>query len=157
ASLAGRGGGGGVWRGVSLSLPPSRPPCPAPPLESPPSRNGRGMGSGKERGMVAPEGPGAANACSPHTNFSSPPPPTPWVALIQRGGGCTFAEKIAVAAAREASAAVIYNYAGGSGNDVHPMTHPGEENGGSMGVGGGGREGDGQFPGCAPRLGIGSL
>ncbi|XP_077778567.1 E3 ubiquitin-protein ligase RNF128 [Podarcis muralis] len=78
--------------------------------------------------VVAPEGPGAANACSPHTNFSSPPPPTPWVALIQRGGGCTFAEKIAVAAAREASAAVIYNYAGGSGNDVHPMTHPGTGN-----------------------------
>ncbi|XP_054852202.1 E3 ubiquitin-protein ligase RNF128 isoform X1 [Eublepharis macularius] len=75
--------------------------------------------------VVAPDGLGGLDACSPLTNFSRAPAASSWLALIQRGGGCTFAEKIRLAAERGASAAVIYNYAGGTGNDVQPMTHPG--------------------------------
>ncbi|XP_044283471.1 E3 ubiquitin-protein ligase RNF128 [Varanus komodoensis] len=66
------------------------------------------------------------NACGPWDNFSAAPAaPAPWLALIQRGGGCTFSEKIGAAARRGAAAAVIYNYAGGSGTEVQTMTHPG--------------------------------
>ncbi|XP_015263874.1 PREDICTED: E3 ubiquitin-protein ligase RNF128 [Gekko japonicus] len=75
--------------------------------------------------LVAPDRPDGLNACSPHTNFSRAPTGGPWLALIQRGGGCTFAEKIRLAAERGAIAAVIFNYGGGTGNDVQPMTHPG--------------------------------
>nr|XP_056715538.1 E3 ubiquitin-protein ligase RNF128 [Euleptes europaea] len=75
--------------------------------------------------LVAPDGRDGLNACSPLANFSRAPRDEPWLALIQRGGGCTFAEKIRLAAQRGALAAVIYNYAGGTGNDVQPMTHPG--------------------------------
>lgn len=80
--------------------------------------------------LVAPDRPDGLNACSPHTNFSQAPASGSWLALIQRGGGCTFADKIRLAAERGAAAAVIYNYAGGTGNDVQPMTHPGERGGG---------------------------
>ncbi|XP_066496144.1 E3 ubiquitin-protein ligase RNF128 [Tiliqua scincoides] len=79
-------------------------------------------------GPVAAAGPGreGLNACGPATNFSgAPPPPARWLALVQRGGGCTFADKIRLAAARGATAVVIFNHAGGSGTDVQPMTHPG--------------------------------
>ncbi|XP_077163844.1 E3 ubiquitin-protein ligase RNF128 isoform X1 [Paroedura picta] len=75
--------------------------------------------------LVAPDRPDGLNACSPHTNFSRAPASGAWLALIQRGGGCTFAEKIRLAAEHRAVAAVIFNYAGGTGNDVQPMTHPG--------------------------------
>ncbi|KAL8180857.1 UNVERIFIED_CONTAM: hypothetical protein K2H54_037741 [Gekko kuhli] len=75
--------------------------------------------------LVAPDRPDGLNACSPHTNFSRAPTGGPWLALIQRGGGCTFAEKIRLAAEHGAIAAVIFNYGGGTGNDVQPMTHPG--------------------------------
>uniref|UniRef100_A0A6J0VDL1 E3 ubiquitin-protein ligase RNF128 n=1 Tax=Pogona vitticeps TaxID=103695 RepID=A0A6J0VDL1_9SAUR len=92
--------------------------------------------------VVAPDGRHGLNACSPFTNFSAAPPPpppslpavtaalpwaptpAPWLALIQRGG-CTFSEKINVAARRGAAGAVIYNYAGGTGTDIQTMTHPG--------------------------------
>ncbi|XP_065585787.1 LOW QUALITY PROTEIN: E3 ubiquitin-protein ligase RNF128 [Cyrtonyx montezumae] len=80
--------------------------------------------------LVLPDGRDAFNACSALTNFSAAPPPPPggggpgWVALIQRGGGCSFADKIRLAAERGAAAAVIYNYRG-TGNDVLPMSHAG--------------------------------
>uniref|UniRef100_A0A8C8AVT1 PA domain-containing protein n=1 Tax=Otus sunia TaxID=257818 RepID=A0A8C8AVT1_9STRI len=64
--------------------------------------------------LVLPDGRDSFNACSARTNFSGAPPPgggSPgWLALIQRGGGCSFADKIRLAAERGAAAAVIYNY-----------------------------------------------
>ncbi|XP_061454766.1 E3 ubiquitin-protein ligase RNF128 [Rhineura floridana] len=75
--------------------------------------------------LVLPQGLDAVNACNPLTNFSLPAAGAPWLALIQRGGGCTFSEKINVAAKRGAAAVVIYNYGVGMGNDIQPMTHPG--------------------------------
>ncbi|XP_040526712.1 LOW QUALITY PROTEIN: E3 ubiquitin-protein ligase RNF128 isoform X1 [Gallus gallus] len=76
--------------------------------------------------LVLPDGRDAFNACSALTNFSAAPPGggPGWVALIQRGGGCSFADKIRLAAERGAAAAVIYNYRG-TGNDVLPMSHAG--------------------------------
>ncbi|KAM9274459.1 E3 ubiquitin-protein ligase RNF128 [Morus bassanus] len=81
--------------------------------------------------LVLPDGGDSFNACSARTNFSGAPPPGPgssprWLALIQRGGGCSFADKIRLAAKRGAAAAVIYNYRG-TGNDVLPMSHHGAE------------------------------
>ncbi|XP_033920159.1 E3 ubiquitin-protein ligase RNF128 [Melopsittacus undulatus] len=82
--------------------------------------------------LVLPDGRDSFNACSARTNFSSAPPagasgsPQGWLALIQRGGGCTFADKIRLAADRGAAAAVIYNYRG-TGNEVLPMSHHGAE------------------------------
>ncbi|XP_074963172.1 E3 ubiquitin-protein ligase RNF128 isoform X1 [Phalacrocorax aristotelis] len=83
--------------------------------------------------LVLPDGSDSFNACSARTNFSGAPPPGPgpgsspgWLALIQRGGGCSFADKIRLAAERGAAAAVIYNYRG-TGNDVLPMSHHGAE------------------------------
>ncbi|KAM8800001.1 E3 ubiquitin-protein ligase RNF128 [Eudromia elegans] len=73
--------------------------------------------------LVLPDGRDSFNACSALTNFSGAPGAR-WLALIQRGGGCTFAEKIRLAAARGADGAVIYNYRG-TGNDVLPMSHAG--------------------------------
>uniref|UniRef100_A0A8D0F6L0 Ring finger protein 128 n=1 Tax=Strix occidentalis caurina TaxID=311401 RepID=A0A8D0F6L0_STROC len=81
--------------------------------------------------LVLPDGRDSFNACSARTNFSGAPPPgggSPgWLALIQRGGGCSFADKIRLAAERGAAAAVIYNYRG-TGNEVLPMSHHGAEN-----------------------------
>ncbi|XP_051486429.1 E3 ubiquitin-protein ligase RNF128 isoform X1 [Apus apus] len=82
--------------------------------------------------LVLPDGRDSFNACSAGTNFSGVPPPpgsgsSPgWLALIQRGGGCSFADKIRLAAERGAAAAVIYNYRG-TGNEVLPMSHHGAE------------------------------
>ncbi|KAM6299960.1 E3 ubiquitin-protein ligase RNF128 [Aegotheles albertisi] len=82
--------------------------------------------------LVLPDGRDSFNACSAGTNFSGAPPPggggsaPGWLALIQRGGGCSFADKIRVAAERGAAAAVIYNYRG-TGNEVLPMSHHGAE------------------------------
>ncbi|NXC90628.1 RN128 ligase, partial [Cercotrichas coryphoeus] len=79
--------------------------------------------------LVLPDSPDAFNACSALTNFSGAPPAggSPgWLALIQRGGGCSFADKIRLAAERGAAAAVIYNYRG-TGNEVLPMSHHGAE------------------------------
>ncbi|XP_069723833.1 E3 ubiquitin-protein ligase RNF128 isoform X2 [Phaenicophaeus curvirostris] len=75
--------------------------------------------------LVPPDGRDSFNACSARTNFSGAAGPG-WVALIQRGGGCSFADKIRLAAERGAAAAVIYNY-GGTGNEVLPMSHHGAE------------------------------
>ncbi|XP_036160482.1 E3 ubiquitin-protein ligase RNF128 isoform X3 [Myotis myotis] len=82
--------------------------------------------------LVPPDGPGALNACNPHTNFTVPTVPgdwgrsvhVSWLALIQRGGGCTFADKIHLAQERGASGAVIFNFPG-TRNEVIPMSHPG--------------------------------
>ncbi|KAB0390595.1 hypothetical protein E2I00_008576 [Balaenoptera physalus] len=82
--------------------------------------------------LVPPDGPGALNACNPHTNFTVPTVPgdwgssvqVSWLALIQRGGGCTFADKIHLAYERGASGAVIFNFPG-TRNEVIPMSHPG--------------------------------
>ncbi|KAM6253754.1 E3 ubiquitin-protein ligase RNF128 [Porphyrio hochstetteri] len=80
--------------------------------------------------LVLPDGRDSFNACSSSTNFSRAPAPgggsPAWFALIQRGGGCSFADKIRLAAARGATAAVIYNYRG-TGNEVLPMSHHGAE------------------------------
>ncbi|XP_071613485.1 E3 ubiquitin-protein ligase RNF128 isoform X2 [Heliangelus exortis] len=83
--------------------------------------------------LVLPDGRDSFNACSAGTNFSGAPPSSGgsgsspgWVALIQRGGGCSFADKIRLAAERGANAAVIYNYRG-TGNEVLPMSHHGAE------------------------------
>lgn len=83
--------------------------------------------------LVPPDGPGALNACNPHTNFTVPTvsgdwgntAQVSWLALIQRGGGCTFADKIHLAYERGASGAVIFNFPG-TRNEVIPMSHPGE-------------------------------
>lgn len=79
--------------------------------------------------LVLPDDRDSFNACSARTNFSGAPPPgggsRGWLALIQRGGGCSFADKIRLAAERGAAAAVIYNYRG-TGNEVLPMSHHGE-------------------------------
>lgn len=80
--------------------------------------------------LVLPDGRDSFNACSAGTNFSGAPAPgsgssAGWLALIQRGGGCSFADKIRLAAERGAAAAVIYNYRG-TGNEVLPMSHHGE-------------------------------
>ncbi|NXB97156.1 RN128 ligase, partial [Vidua chalybeata] len=79
--------------------------------------------------LVLPDSPDAFNACSALTNFSGAPPAggsPAWLALIERGGGCSFADKIRRAAERGAAAAVIYNYRG-TGNEVLPMSHHGAE------------------------------
>ncbi|CAN8188470.1 unnamed protein product [Coccothraustes coccothraustes] len=79
--------------------------------------------------LVLPDSPDAFNACSALTSFSGAPPAgrSPgWLALIERGGGCSFADKIRLAAERGAAAAVIYNYRG-TGNEVLPMSHHGAE------------------------------
>uniref|UniRef100_A0A8C3V7G8 Ring finger protein 128 n=1 Tax=Catharus ustulatus TaxID=91951 RepID=A0A8C3V7G8_CATUS len=79
--------------------------------------------------LVLPDSPDALSACSEFTNFSGAPPASGslgWLALIQRGGGCSFAHKISLAADRGAAAAVIYNYPN-AGNEVLPMSHHGAE------------------------------
>ncbi|NXG19680.1 RN128 ligase, partial [Grallaria varia] len=74
--------------------------------------------------------PDSLDACDALTNFSGAPPASDgspaWLALIQRGGGCSFAHKIRLAEERGAAAAVIYN-SRGTGNEVLPMSHHGAE------------------------------
>ncbi|XP_075429432.1 E3 ubiquitin-protein ligase RNF128 isoform X2 [Ascaphus truei] len=66
------------------------------------------------------------SACSSMVNFSLPADwHGPWIALISRGGGCTFNDKINAAAVRGAKAVVIYNNIGPGSNDVIQMSHPG--------------------------------
>lgn len=59
--------------------------------------------------------------CATDTRFLVSPP---WVALVARGG-CTYKEKVLVAARRNASAVVIYNEER-HGNLTAPMSHAGE-------------------------------
>ncbi|XP_077341221.1 E3 ubiquitin-protein ligase RNF128 isoform X2 [Lithobates pipiens] len=64
-------------------------------------------------------------ACTSNVNFSIPENWNgPWIALIQRGGGCTFGDKINAAAMVGARAVVIYNN-NGDDNEVIEMSHPG--------------------------------
>ncbi|XP_058990457.1 E3 ubiquitin-protein ligase RNF149 isoform X2 [Mustela lutreola] len=68
--------------------------------------------------------------CAPDTRFLVPAPggqgDAPWVALVARGG-CTFKDKVLVAARRNASAVVLYN-GEGHGNLTTPMSHAGTGN-----------------------------
>ncbi|XP_037692206.1 E3 ubiquitin-protein ligase RNF133 [Choloepus didactylus] len=70
--------------------------------------------------LVPPEGK-TQNACNPSTSFSQLKDSETWLALIERGG-CTFTQKIKVAAQKGASGVIIYNFPG-TGNQVFPMSH----------------------------------
>ncbi|XP_040849752.1 E3 ubiquitin-protein ligase RNF149 isoform X2 [Ochotona curzoniae] len=98
------------------------------------SESGRfGDSSPKEgaQGLVGvPRTPaGDLEGCAPDTRFgpaAGDRGTAPWVALVARGG-CTFKDKVLVAARRNASAVVVYNkelY----GNLTAPMSHAGTGN-----------------------------
>ncbi|XP_070808110.1 E3 ubiquitin-protein ligase RNF128 isoform X1 [Pituophis catenifer annectens] len=78
--------------------------------------------------VVAPDAREGLNACSPRSNFSAAPADRPWVALVQRGGGCMFSVKINAAARLRAQAVAVFNYDGAAGPEVQTMTHPGTGN-----------------------------
>ncbi|XP_067853393.1 E3 ubiquitin-protein ligase RNF128 isoform X3 [Heptranchias perlo] len=65
--------------------------------------------------------------CNPDIPYLRPDLHRPWVALIERGNGCTFSEKIRNAADQGANAAVVFNYPTPS-NEVVQMSHPGTGN-----------------------------
>ncbi|XP_058238564.1 E3 ubiquitin-protein ligase RNF128-like [Hemibagrus wyckioides] len=65
------------------------------------------------------------HACANDTRFARPSVSAPWIALVQRGNGCTFSSKINAAARSGASAAVIFNDYG-TDNRVIQMSHPGK-------------------------------
>uniref|UniRef100_A0A8C4SG78 Ring finger protein 128 n=1 Tax=Erpetoichthys calabaricus TaxID=27687 RepID=A0A8C4SG78_ERPCA len=65
--------------------------------------------------------------CELDSVYNVPQGTTMFVALIQRGGGCTFSEKINLAKQRGASAVVVYNLAS-AGNEIIQMSHPGTKN-----------------------------
>ncbi|XP_006870831.1 PREDICTED: E3 ubiquitin-protein ligase RNF149 [Chrysochloris asiatica] len=71
-----------------------------------------------------------SEGCAPDTRFHVPASggqsAAPWVALVARGG-CTFKDKVLVAARRNASAVVIYNEER-FGNQTAPMSHAGTGN-----------------------------
>ncbi|XP_038604231.1 E3 ubiquitin-protein ligase RNF128 isoform X1 [Tachyglossus aculeatus] len=75
--------------------------------------------------LVPPDGPGPPDACHPRANFTVAPAAS-WLAFIQRGGGCTFAHKIQLAARQGANGVVIYN-SPGTRNEVIPMAHQGAD------------------------------
>lgn len=78
--------------------------------------------------VILPKNPRNSNyyACTPNVNFSIPLNWNgPWIALIQRGGGCTFSDKIIAASVAGARAVVIYNN-NGEDNEVIEMSHPGK-------------------------------
>ncbi|XP_060768739.1 E3 ubiquitin-protein ligase RNF128a isoform X2 [Neoarius graeffei] len=64
------------------------------------------------------------HACANDTRFGRPDGSATWIALVQRGNGCTFTYKINAAARSGASAAVIFND-DGTDNRVIQMSHPG--------------------------------
>lgn len=64
------------------------------------------------------------HACANDTRFVRPVGNERWIALIQRGHGCTFTQKINAAANSGASGAVIFNEPG-TNNNVIQMSHPG--------------------------------
>ncbi|KAM8952624.1 E3 ubiquitin-protein ligase RNF128 [Pelodytes ibericus] len=69
---------------------------------------------------------GSYTACSSKVNFTIPSSWTgTWIALIQRGGGCTFADKINAAGLRGADGVIIFNNDGSASNEVIEMSHPG--------------------------------
>ncbi|XP_018413987.1 PREDICTED: E3 ubiquitin-protein ligase RNF128 isoform X2 [Nanorana parkeri] len=76
--------------------------------------------------VVLPKHRNSNYACPPNANFSIPQNWNgPWIALIQRGGGCTFSDKINAASIMGAKAVVIYNNINGEDNEVIEMSHPG--------------------------------
>ncbi|KTG02085.1 hypothetical protein cypCar_00037187 [Cyprinus carpio] len=62
--------------------------------------------------------------CEDDTVYRRPNDSRGWIALIRRGNGCTFTDKINVAAMNGAAAAIIFNDYG-SENRVIQMSHPG--------------------------------
>ncbi|KAI1902746.1 hypothetical protein AGOR_G00019180 [Albula goreensis] len=68
--------------------------------------------------------PEPIHSCDPETSYDVPSHVQGWIALIQRGHGCTFSEKILTATSQGAVAAVIYNEPG-TDNRVIQMSHPG--------------------------------
>ncbi|XP_058845548.1 E3 ubiquitin-protein ligase RNF128-like isoform X1 [Acipenser ruthenus] len=69
--------------------------------------------------------PDPLHGCSEHTVYDVPEyAKKKWIALVQRGNGCTFTEKITQAGFRGAVAVVIFNYPT-LGNEVIEMYHPG--------------------------------
>lgn len=64
--------------------------------------------------------------CDTDEGFLKPPDPQLWIALMERGNGCTFTEKIQNAASHGARAAVIFNYPTPK-NEVVQMSHPGTD------------------------------
>ncbi|XP_041112120.1 E3 ubiquitin-protein ligase RNF128-like isoform X2 [Polyodon spathula] len=69
--------------------------------------------------------PDPLHGCSEHPMYDVPEyAKKKWIALIQRGNGCTFADKITQAVFRGAVAVVIFNYPT-LGNEVIEMYHPG--------------------------------
>ncbi|XP_053443289.1 E3 ubiquitin-protein ligase RNF149 isoform X4 [Nycticebus coucang] len=97
------------------------------------SESGRfGDSSPKEdvEGLVGvPRAPdGDPEGCAPDTSFQVPGcrGSAPWVALVARGG-CTFKDKVLVAARRNASAVVLYNEER-YGNLTASMSHAGTGN-----------------------------
>ncbi|KAJ8276495.1 hypothetical protein COCON_G00082470 [Conger conger] len=68
--------------------------------------------------------PEPIHSCELETSYDVPSDAKGWIALIQRGHGCTFTEKINIAASKGAAAAVIYNEPG-TENRVIQMSHPG--------------------------------
>ncbi|XP_077097293.1 E3 ubiquitin-protein ligase RNF128a [Siphateles boraxobius] len=62
--------------------------------------------------------------CDEDTVYSRPNDSRGWIALIQRGSGCTFSDKINVAAMNGAAAVIIFNDVGAE-NRVIQMSHPG--------------------------------
>ncbi|XP_014052279.1 E3 ubiquitin-protein ligase RNF128 [Salmo salar] len=63
-------------------------------------------------------------SCESDTFYDVPSGSKGWIAIIQRGYGCTFSQKINVAASKGAVAAVIFNGLG-TDNTVIQMSHPG--------------------------------
>ncbi|ELW65547.1 E3 ubiquitin-protein ligase RNF133 [Tupaia chinensis] len=82
---------------------------------------GRGSALKRVTGVLVPPEGKSQNACGLHTSFSRSKNSGSWLALIERGG-CTFTQKIKVAAERGASGVIIYNFPG-TGNQVFPMSH----------------------------------
>lgn len=62
--------------------------------------------------------------CDGDTVYVQPNVTKGWIALIQRGSGCTFSDKINIAAVNGAVAAIIFNDYG-TDNRVIQMSHPG--------------------------------
>ncbi|XP_036403997.1 E3 ubiquitin-protein ligase RNF128-like isoform X1 [Megalops cyprinoides] len=71
--------------------------------------------------VVLPE---PIHGCETNTFYDAPSSSRGWIALIQRGHGCTFSEKINIAASNGAIAVAIFNEAD-TGNSVIQMAHPG--------------------------------
>ncbi|XP_066570865.1 E3 ubiquitin-protein ligase RNF128 isoform X2 [Amia ocellicauda] len=72
--------------------------------------------------VVSPE---PLHGCDPDSRYDVPDSQSGrWVALVQRGHGCTFTEKINIAVSRGAAGVVIFNEPG-TFNQVIQMSHPG--------------------------------